>query len=66
MIETREAILPLQVALEVIIIQEGHTEEETITEMEVTIDTRGLEANLYPQLEDFKVASTSPSKDKDR
>ena len=37
------------------IIQEGHTEEKTIIETEVTVDSRGLEVNPDHQLEDLEL-----------
>ena len=53
--EIGEAILPLDVDLKFIIIQEGPTEGKTFIEMEVTIDSRSLDINPYYQLKDLEL-----------
>ena len=55
MIETGEATLPLGVDLGVIVIQWSHTKDKKIIEIEVTVDSRGLEVNLGPQLEGLEL-----------
>ena len=66
MIATEEGILHSEVESEVMIIKKCHTEDKMAIEIEVTIDSTGLEVNPDGKQGEPRVASRSPSRDKDK
>ena len=66
MTETKEDIFNSEIDPEVAIIQEDHTEDNTVIETWVMVDNRGLEVNPDSPLEDLELHQGLFSRDKDR
>ena len=60
MLETEQGILYIDVDLEVTVIQEGHAEDKIAIEIEVTVESRGLEVNQEHQLKDLELHHDLP------
>ena len=61
MINTKEIIPHSELDPEVTIVQEGHTQDYTTREIEVTVDKRGSEVNSDHQLEDLELHQGYPT-----